>query len=471
MRGKVPASLFVVMLLTMAFATALSLKPVEAEAKISMTASIWSGPKTIGIGQKELIYGCVYPPPPYRINHTYTITMPNGTKKTIVILADSFSQSQLEITCDALGTWRVTLSFAGDEKHSAASTSTSWTVVETPQPLLTKIKTYAYISALYPKVGTGEYNYIVGWISPPPVFSGPIYYNLKFTVTKPDNTKMTVIKNTDSAATASFSVKCDKSGVWKAKFEWDGEPFQKIMEGCVSAEITWEVIDDYVAPKIEPIPPPDPNTPLSFPVSSELRDWADLVGPWWNSRCDKATNFNPYTRGPETAHILWAKSLSFANLAGIIGGQWDAYEHLDLTAYTVAADGKIFYAFRERDVDGVFKPVVYCLDIFTGELIYRRVLPGESPGSLRIALEILPRLKIDPKLGYAPSAFSLWVMDMTRGVWEVDPRTGSVIWYNTTLPGGAYWNGAIYIGGYPTTGTLSRFDTRLKAIDWSKPCT
>jgi outer membrane protein assembly factor BamB len=142
---------------------------------------------------------------------------------------------------------------------------------------------------------------------------------------------------------------------------------------------------------------------------------------------------------------------------------------------TVAGNGLLFYATSERadpyGARNVTHPVVWCVDLKTGELKYRRDLPGTSVGSLRIALEILPRLKIDPKLGYAPSAYSLWVMDMTRGIWEVDPWTGNTIYYNSTLPGGAYWKNAIYIGGYPSSGYLTKWSTRLKAVEWTKPMT
>src|SRR3990170_366597 len=99
----------------------------------------------------------------------------------------------------------------------------------------------------------------------------------------------------------------------------------------------------------------------------------------------------------------------------------------------VSAHGRLFYTKGESTRTGGgtsvgTHPVLYCLDQFTGEEIYRRDLPGSGSGGTP-NIEMSQEYKYDPRVGtpVIPS-YSIWLT--SGGVWQVDPWTGNCLYYN-----------------------------------------
>ena len=111
--------------------------------------------------------------------------------------------------------------------------------------------------------------------------------------------------------------------------------------------------------------------------------------------------------------------------------------------------------------------MLFCVDQFTGELIYKKDIPGTGTGGTPI-IEIQPRIKVDPEAaeGITGGAFSLWLS--SGGLWEINPWDGNVMYYNASLGGSNfYYADAFYINDYPMAGNVSRFDCRSKSITWT----
>jgi outer membrane protein assembly factor BamB len=338
-------------------------------------------------------------------------------------------------------------------------------------PPIEKIGIHASAAVVPTKIGSGGLVYIVGWINPPRELFGGFYPNLTFTITKPNGSTDTRVHYSDSAATYSFSYVCDQEGTWSVKLTYAGDYFH---ESAASESATWIVEAGYVVPTYpsEPLP----TDYWEYPISAEYYEWYQISGAWTQYGYNKSeVNFNPFTKGPNTPHVLWKREMQ---MMGLIGGE-EGY--LSLNAITgsqsginrifpnfVAAQGKFWYTTSEGTGSNLH-PVLWCLDQSTGEVIYRYDVPCDpnSPGGGgTLVLEQKGNYKTDPKLGFAPNAFSLWIIG--GGIWEIDPYTLQMYYY---WPGqrGTFHDGNIYLSNYPTFGVVSKWSCRRHDIAWTKP--
>ena len=92
--------------------------------------------------------------------------------------------------------------------------------------------------------------------------------------------------------------------------------------------------------------------------------------------------------------------------------------------------------------DNKTHPVMYCLDQYTGELIWRRDLPGSGSGGYP-TLFMEQRYKSDPRVGIR-AASSYRIILSIGGYWEVDPLTGATLYFNQDIKGAdnSYHDGA-----------------------------
>jgi hypothetical protein len=277
-----------------------------------------------------------------------------------------------------------------------------------------KITTYAYVTTVPKTIGLGESIYIDGWISPPTELNGLINANYTFTITKPNGATDTVVKDSDSPGTASFGYLCDQAGTWSVKLSWAGDPTHL---GSESTPATWSVQEGYVTPPYPSMPLP--TGPWKFPISDEYRDWYQISGSWPMTWYDASgANFNPYTKGPVTSHILWEIPFDAGGIVGetgYIGLSGNQYSGLSIyTGYgEVAAEGRIYYT-KTTGYGSQQQPDIVCLDQYTGKVLWEKLLhcaPGYPASGGTLAIEITTRGKIDPKTGETGTgAFSLWVM-------------------------------------------------------------
>jgi len=220
-------------------ATLVTMLPIASgqltQAVISMTASIWVQPNPVGVNQAVYVQGITYPCPEVTINHAYTITCPNGT--VITKLVPTFDplggyESHFYFTPDQVGTWTFRLSWAGDATHRASSSTTTVTVQSTAVAALQKITPLVSVCTVPKGVeGLGQTIFLAGWINPPREVNGAVYWDLKFTVTKPNgNTQTIPIKNTDSPATCNARVVVDQLGQWTFKLSFAGDALHNAAE-------------------------------------------------------------------------------------------------------------------------------------------------------------------------------------------------------------------------------------------------
>ena len=418
-----------------------------------------------GIGQTVLLQVWMYPAPGY-IDVEFTIEAPNETRITEVATADRTGEAYIEFLPDALGEWRARASWEGDETHEDVTSTWEYFTVQTePTADYTKTDTYSYVSSVpADKIGQGDAIYVVGWLTPPRELRS-IFQDLTFTITKPDGTTETVVKDSDSPATASFGYICDQVGTYSVVLNHLGDRFHT---ASTSTPHTWISEADYVAPRPEQQPLPD--YPWTHPVSAEFQEWYQITGAWPQSNYDAGRSmFNPYTKGPNTAHVLWKRTMT---LVGMIGQQ--GYSALFGSGDSpVAAYGRLYYLDSSRNLDNQQIPVLVCLDQYTGEELFRANLPGSGSGG-SLYIEISDRVKLDPKVGTSVAGVvSIWSIG-GGGLREINPLDGSIRYFNGDLTrSGTYHEGAIYYTGYNGTSEssqsdcLTKWDTRLKEVQWT----
>ncbi len=129
--------------------------------------------------------------------------------------------------------------------------------------------------------------------------------------------------------------------------------------------------------KVEAWPGADlPTEYWKRPVDAGLREWHAIAGNWLADG-----KGNPYTVGPETAHIVWTKPLDFG---GIAGGNFGDISYYTGSAYEnkwnppVIMQGRLYYniplsdkVYTSRDLSVAQGQGVACVDLRTGEEIWK----------------------------------------------------------------------------------------------------
>jgi hypothetical protein len=124
---------------------------------------------------------------------------------------------------------------------------------------------------------------------------------------------------------------------------------------------------------------PNAELPTDYwtrPIDASLREWHVIAGNWLADGKD-----NPYTTGPESAHIVWTKPLDFG---GITGGDFGDISYYTGSAYEmkwnppVIIQGRLYYniplsdkVYTSRDLTIMDGQGVACVDLRTGEEIWR----------------------------------------------------------------------------------------------------
>ena len=412
-----------------------------------------------GVGQTVYLTSVIWPFPEYSVDMTFTITKPDGTIEELVAATTTNSgEARIDYVVDQAGIYEVEASWEGDATHTDTDDDVWFEVTEGPVTLPTKLKTYAYVAPTPPTIGQGQTIYIVGWITPPRDLLGAVFSDYTFTITKPDGSQDTRFFDTSlSEATRSFGYVCDQIGTWSATLSFPGARFYT---AATSESATWTVQAEAV-----PLPPlqPLPDYPWEYPVSAEYREWYQITGSWPQSQYDAGqTNFNPYSEGPNTPHIIWKRNTDAVGIVGQLGYSGIA----GFGPNPVAVYGRLYYL-EPRYEENTQIPVIVCLDQFTGEELFRTDLRGTGSGGT-LYVEFEQRFKMDPKYGVRPSGIvSLWAIG-GGGVREIDPANGRTIYYNANLPSGDFHDGAIYFMDYngetgeSETGTMTKWDTRFK---------
>jgi outer membrane protein assembly factor BamB len=469
--------------------------------KIAMTMTNTRYPTIVGINQNVLLIAWLRPTVmsaqtrefatgPYRaINHNFTfiITRPDGTVENVTTDTNIYSQAIIRYNSTQLGTYSWSTYWPGDATYASifqsgaaagvgpgGATTTNWTCRAQPTAEIVKTTTEAREAVTAPLLGLGQQQLIIGWINPPPP-SAQSYFDCTHTITKPDGTVVTVKQDSTADGSTSFQTLCDQTGVWSVKLSWAGDDINLPCETPLSY---WTV-------QTEPVPsthtePALPNYPWQFPVSAEYRQWYQITGPWQTLRADgQRSSFNPYSKGPTSGHILWRTPIVKGGLLGganqqgpnsntgemSSAGAWES----SMARTTVAADGRIYYVKAERYAvsdatsAGSTHNVIYCIDIYTGQQIYRADLPGTGSAGY-LYLDMSQAYKQDPT---SRTAFTLYVFG-SNSLWAVDPWNGQCTYYTNNFPGqGGINDGYIYRTNYPLPGNFTKTQLSNRATIWT----
>ncbi|MGA2680207.1 MAG: PQQ-binding-like beta-propeller repeat protein [Candidatus Bathyarchaeia archaeon] len=207
------------------------------------------------------------------------------------------------------------------------------------------ITTYGFINVGPSPIGVGQTAYINMWVDKPtPTANGAYgdeWQNLKVTVTKPDGTTQTLgpFISDDTGGTYTTYIPTTV-GTYGFVFSFPGQTITGA-NPAPSGTSNPGSIGDYFEPctssteylNVQQTPIANyPSTPLptsywQTPVFAMNTAWYNLAGNWLgnglglrlNSVYNASEDFNPYTTGPSTAHIMWTTPFA---IGGLIGGNY-----------------------------------------------------------------------------------------------------------------------------------------------------
>jgi outer membrane protein assembly factor BamB len=256
--------------------------------------------------------------------------------------------------------------------------------------------TYTYITAAPNPTGIGQPALIVFWADQPPPTAHGAYgdrYTFTVEVTKPDGTIQNLGTFTSDPVGGSwiqytpetigtYYFQATFQGIWIyiTGEEWyipsgarDLEPGDYYYKPSTSAKASLTVQQE----PIEAIPGvPLPTDYWTRPINPMNREWYAIAGNWLNDGTD-----NHYTKGPESAHIVWTKELF---TGGIVGGDTDKSYYTGSSyerkwSPPVIIQGRLYYnqplsdkTYQSRDLTVLEGQKLVCVDLRTGEELWAK---------------------------------------------------------------------------------------------------
>jgi hypothetical protein len=267
------------------------------------------------------------------------------------------------------------------------------------------LPTFAYINATPNPVSVGQETLLHIGITRPLLKATQGWEGLTVTVTKPDNTTITLDNDgagfrTDSTGGTGTTFVPTVAGTYYLQTNFPAQWFNYTGDdgrgGFVSVSAYYEASkSDKLALIVQDEPIPSyPGIPLpteywTRPIDSQAREWAPIAGNWLGSGFGMMGNrrnpmLAPFNDGPETAHILWARP---ETTGGLVGGALD--DSLGLTEHSFdmgdayegkfssrfILDGKLYYNIYAGPSVGnvdIYREYA-CIDLHTGEQLWSKV--------------------------------------------------------------------------------------------------
>ena len=259
------------------------------------------------------------------------------------------------------------------------------------------IDTYAFLSAEPNPIGVGQDLFVTMWLNVVPPTArgagGDRWRGFTVTVTKPDGTSRTMGPYTSDAVGMYFiTIVPDSVGKWYFQFSFPGQtlaagPPEQDPDGL-------KYVGDYFKPctssKVEvdvqqqPIQSwPEIALPTDYwerPINSENRQWWSISGNWLQAGYNSTGRFNPYTKAPNTAHIVWTKPITDG---GLIGGDFGSIGYYEGMTYEskfsppIIMNGKLYYNLYQASYSLLGSQVV-CVDLRTGRELWCKNFTGNG---------------------------------------------------------------------------------------------
>jgi hypothetical protein len=239
--------------------------------------------------------------------------------------------------------------------------------------IATDVPTSCRLSLRPNPIGVGQELLINGWRSPTPYSysdlgltppstasaSDGIPFDFRMLITKPNGEVLNVYPiASDGPGTFWLSYTVDTVGTWNFTLIWEGDEYFQPSSVTQMLVVQQEAIASYPAAEL-------PTNQWTYPVSPENREWGSIIGGWFQPKYDSsASNFNPYSQAPRTAHVLWTAAPA-SGLAGLIGGDQPITSRYTASSYTI----RVIMAGRAYSNSA---GNLTCFDMRTGEILWTR---------------------------------------------------------------------------------------------------
>ena len=208
----------------------------------------------------------------------------------------------------------------------------------------TTVATHAFISVAPNPIGVGQQVYIAMWLievnpiaysNMPSGTISPLQYlwqNYTVLVTKPDGTTQTLGPYQASPiSTVNVQYAVTQVGTYTFKFSFPGQVvtgysyYKAISVNTYygpSSATTTVTVQQAAITALPQNPVPLPTDYWQRPIEWQNQFWWAISGNWFaTTQWNTTANFNPYTYAPQSAHIVWTKSISGPlAFGGQIGG-------------------------------------------------------------------------------------------------------------------------------------------------------
>jgi hypothetical protein len=256
------------------------------------------------------------------------------------------------------------------------------------------MKTYAFVDAVPNPVGVGEQVLIRMGVIEPTGDASYGWHGITVTVVKPNGNTETLDNGgqgftTDSTGGTVTIYVPDQVGTYKLTTNFPEQTNPVTFFNMEGGNMVWEgtIMKASTSPTINLVvqenPLPDyPGQPLpteywTRPIDAQLRSWYSISGNWLSRPDNAIALYNDYA--PETAHVLWAKPITFGGLTGGVLGEGqvpaahesgDAYE--GKFPNSVIIDGILYYNRMPAPISGIAYPQhgIYAVDLRTGEEVW-----------------------------------------------------------------------------------------------------
>jgi len=165
---------------------------------------------------------------------------------------------------------------------------------------------------------------------------------------------------------------------WYTHPDQIGDTYDASTSNTVKLEVTEEQIQNWVET-------PLPTGYWTRPINSMNRNWAEIAADWLGGAQKAANNYNPYLKGPESAHVLWWLPLWEGGISGGgAEGSNNAYIGLNTEGGRgdpIIINGKV-YLYDRGTTTGYWG--WYAVDLYTGEMLYYQNTSAPSFGQVLI---------------------------------------------------------------------------------------
>jgi hypothetical protein len=256
------------------------------------------------------------------------------------------------------------------------------------------VPTWAYLYATPNPVGVTQQVLLIFWLDavPPTALGayGDRWTGFTIEITKPDGTSETMGPYKSDPIGGGYAIYTPSQvGSYTFVLNFPGNVITGLPTGTGVPMNNPAVNDTYAASTSEeftltvqedPIEAWQETTlPTEYwtrPINGINRNWWQIAGNWLNAGdtgpgapgTGSSTKLNPYSEGPESAHIMWAREYW---AGGIMGGQTGDIGYYTGQSYEVywttpiILNGKFYY-----NVETPPRYGWYCVDLYTGETDY-----------------------------------------------------------------------------------------------------